>query len=193
MKLSLILPILFTITFACSLTSGQIGFHREQLTVSVSGESCSLDADYYFKNSAFRPAGCSIFYPLINRKGLPLPDSILVLADSKGTPIGFEKTSEGILFYLDLKSEEARKIRGRYRQRTPLHKFEYILTSTKAWGKPLEFAEFCIVVPDSFQLTSCSPSYDTNEKIEHAMVYHITRQHFMPTSNLIVQWKRRTQ
>ncbi len=192
-KLSLILPILFTSTFACSLTSGQIGFLREHLTVSVSGESCSLDGDYYFKNSASRPAGCSIFYPLISRPDLPYPDSILVLADSASTPIGFEKTSESILFYLDLKPEETRKIRVQYRQRTPLQKFEYILTSTRAWGKPLELAEFRIVVPDSFQLTSCSPSYDTNEKNGHTMVYHVRRQHFMPTSNLSLQWTRRAR
>lgn len=191
MRLPFLLTVLITIVGASPPTSAQIGFVREHITVTIVGNFCSLDADYFFRNSSARPSGCSIFYPLINRKDLPYPDSILVLADSAGTPIGFEKTSEGIMFFLDLKSEETKRIRVRYRQQTPSQKFEYILTSTKAWGKPLELAEFRIVVPDSLTLTSCSPKFDTTETIQHNTYYHIKRHAFMPHSNLIVKWKRR--
>jgi hypothetical protein len=175
---------------ACQPTSAQIGFVHEHITVTIAGGSCSVDADYYFKNSAPRPSGCSIFYPLIHRSDLPYPDSILVLADSAETPIGFERTTEGIVFFLDLTPEETKRIHVRYRQRTPVRKFEYILTSTKAWGKPLQLAEFQIVVPDSLKLISCSPGFDRKETIKNTAYYHIKRSNFMPDSNLIVKWKR---
>ena len=189
MRLQLTLTILVTAVGIYQPTSAQIGFVREHITVTVAGGSCALDADYYFKNSARRPSGCTIFYPLINRSDLPYPDSISV-ADSAGAPIGFERTTEGIMFFLDLKSEETKKIRVRYRQRTPSQRFEYILTSTKAWGKPLELAEFRIVVPDSLKLISCSPVFDRKETIKNTVYYHIKRSKFMPDSNLIVKWKR---
>lgn len=193
MKLSLSSLILVTMIFACPQAGAQVAFIREHITVSVSGTLCTLDADYYFKNSSARPASCSIFYPLINRKDLPYPDSILVLTDSIDAPTRLEKASEGILFYLSLRGKETRNVHVRYRQKTPAQKFEYILTSTKAWGKPLELAEFQIVVPDSLRLVSCTPAFDAKQKSEHEAVYLITRHDFLPASNLVVQWKEGTQ
>jgi hypothetical protein len=159
----------------------------------VHGNSCWLDGTYYFENHGPVAAGWSIFYPLINTTELPFPVSVSVVDASNGDPLTFENSTTGVLFFLSVPPERTKKIRVRYHQQTPAGKFEYILTTTKAWGRPLERAEFSIVVPDSLELISCSPSFDRKEKNGQETIYHIRRDHFMPASNLMIQWKRRKQ
>lgn len=173
--------------------SQSIQFARERITINVEGSSCSLDADYYFKNNGSVAAGWSIFYPLLNTEALPFPDSIIVVDGSTGNTLPIDTSTHGVLFHLKVPPQSTKKIRVRYHQQTPAGKFEYILTTTKAWGRPLERAEFSIVVPDSLELISCSPSFDTKKRSGQETVYYIKRNNFMPDSNLIVQWKRRTQ
>lgn len=193
MKVVLI-SILSALALLGAQTSAQsVQFVREEITVRVADKSCALEGVYYFKNPGPSPAGCSILYPLIDTDSLPYPDSITVLDDSTARPIGFEKTTEGVLFYLSVPPQQTRRIRIWYSHRTPVRRFEYILTSTQAWGRPLERAEFHIVVPEFLTLVSCSPPFDTKETSEHRIIYRITRSNFMPGSNLTVQWKRRSQ
>ncbi len=167
-------------------------FVSEKITVSVLGGFCTLDGVYSFKNQGPAAARWPIYYPLTNTGALPFPDSISVLDASTGKHLAFEKSGDGVLFPLDIPPEHTRRIRIRYSQRTPAAEFEYILTTTRAWGRPLERAEFKIVIPDSLRLTSCSPSFVAMEKTGRGTVYHITRTNFMPASNLHIQWKRRT-
>lgn len=188
-----VLVILVVVLSSQHSAAQSIQFAREEIAVNVGGSSCWLDADYYFANHGSMAAGWSIYYPLINTDTLPFPDSIMVADASTGGALAFEKSANGVLFFLNIPPEGTRKIRVRYHQQTPAERFEYILTTTKAWGRPLERADFHIMVPDSLQLTSCSPAFDVKDKIEHATVYAISRYDFMPASNLVVQWKRRTQ
>jgi hypothetical protein len=191
---SQLILVLIAVMFPLARASAQsIQFSREEITVIVSDKSCTLEGVYYFRNPGPGSAECSILYPLIDTDSLPYPDSITVLDDSTREAIGFERSTEGVVFYLNVPALQTRKIRIWYNQRTPLQQFEYILTSTQAWGRPLERAEFHIVVPESLTMISCSPSFDTKEQSEHGIIYHIKRNNFMPASNLTIQWKRRTQ
>jgi len=170
-----------------------VQFASENLTVNVLDSCCTMDGVYSFRNQGAGVARWSIYYPLLNTTALPFPDSISISDNSTREVLRFEKTGDGVLFPLEVQPQHTRGIRIWYRQRTPAQTFEYILTTTKAWGKPLELAEFHIVVPDSLQLVSCSPPFDTKRRSNQRTAYHIKRTSFMPASNLTITWKRRAQ
>lgn len=170
-----------------------VQFASENLTVSVLDSCCTLDGVYSFVNQGPVAARWSIYYPLLNTKALPFPDSISISDNATHDQLQFEKTGDGVLFALEVQPRHTRRIRIWYRQRTPARTFEYILTTTKAWGKPLELAEFHIIVPDSLRLISCSPAFDARERKGLRTIYHIKKTTFMPASNLAMTWKRRAQ
>ena len=170
-----------------------VQFASENITVSVFDSWCTLEGVYTFKNPGPVAARWSIYYPLLNTKALPFPDSVSISDNSTHEQVKCEKTGDGVLFSLEVQPQHTRRIRIWYRQRTSGRTFEYILTTTKAWGKPLELAEFHIVIPDSLQLISCSPPFDATRRKDQQTVYHIKKKRFMPASNLVVNWKRRTQ
>ena len=194
MKILLYVSTLLVISGFWLRVPGQsVQFASENLTVSVLYSCCTLDGVYSFVNQGPVAARWSISYPLLNTKELPFPDSISISDNSTHEQLRFEKTDDGVLFSLEVQPKKTKRIRIRYWQQTPAHAFEYILTTTRAWGKPLELAEFHIVIPDSLRLISCSPPFDATGRKDQQTVYHIKKKRFMPASNLVITWKRRIQ
>jgi hypothetical protein len=184
--------ILLAISASCSSASAQTTqFVREKITVRVHGTYCTLDASYYFRNHGASVAQCPIFYPLLNTKTLPFPDSLFAAEDTSTTPLALNRTKDGVSFSIRIPPDETKCVRVWYRQRTPVKRFEYILTTTQLWGKPLELAEFIIIVPDSLQLTFKSIPVDKIVKHGSETEYHSVQRNFMPTANLVIEWKRR--
>ena len=67
---------------------------------------------------------------------------------------------------------------------------EYILTTTKKWGRPLEFIEFIIKIPESYQLINLSFPYLYRKNENQNNFYYIKKENFMPEQNLMVEWGR---
>jgi hypothetical protein len=166
-------------------------FVREEISIRVHEGYCTLDGWYEFKNTQNDAAFWPIFYPLLNNAAIPLADSIRITDAETEDVLPFESGVNGVSFALTMPPRAPKAIRISYRQRTPKERMEYILTSTKQWGKPLESATFRVVVPDSLRLTHISIPYDSLTKRGHEVEYVIHKKAFMPRSNLIVKWKRR--
>jgi len=175
------------------LPAQTVEFAGESINVRIHDSTCELEGVYTFRNSGPSPADRAIFYPLLRTGDLPYPDSVAVMDDVTGDRMHFEPAREGILFHLEVRPERPRRIRIWYRQQTPARRFEYILTTTRSWGKPLDRAEFHIQIPESLRLLSCSPPCDTREQVDRVTVYHVLKRNFMPVSNLAITWKRRTR
>jgi hypothetical protein len=166
-------------------------FVREEISIRVHGPLCTLDGRYEFKNTQDRTALWPIFYPLLNSATIPLADSIRISDAGTEKLLPFESGVNGVSFALNMPPRASRAIRISYRQLTPKRRMEYILTSTKQWGKPLESATFRVAVPDSLRLTHISIPYDSLTTRGHDVEYFIRRKVFMPWSNLVITWERR--
>lgn len=166
-------------------------FVREEIAIRVHGEYCTLDGRYEFRNTEHHAALWPIFYPLLNTDVVPLADSVQIHDAESGESLPSESGVNGVSFALSMPSRASRAIRISYRQLTPKQTMEYILTSTKQWGKPLENATFRVMVPDSLKLTHISIPTSSHTKRGHDVEYLIQKKAFMPRSNLIVKWERR--
>ena len=166
-------------------------FVEETIEVRICGSYSTLNGTYTFKNHGSSDAVWSIFYPLLNTKQIPFADSVCVFDTTSKRSIPFATSNEGISFPVTTPAEATSTYRIFYKQRTPARTMEYILTTTKEWGRPLERATFIITIPDSLQLTGISILYDRVEKSRNEHVYHIFKADFLPKNNLVINWRRR--
>jgi hypothetical protein len=188
----LLIAVVAVIQLALSSTS-VAQFVREEISIRVHGSYCTLDGRYEFKNTQNDAALWPIFYPLLSTVAIPLADSIRIYDADTAEPLPFESGSNGVSFSIPMPPLGSKTIQITYRQRTPKERMEYILTTTKKWGKPLERATFRVIVPDSLRLTHISIPYDSLMKRGHDVEHLIRKKAFMPRSDLVVKWERRKQ
>jgi hypothetical protein len=164
-------------------------FAREELTVVVSGSYCDVTAFYTFHNPTNSPMRQQLFYPLPAHQ--PFPDSLSVADLAAGTVVPYTVSTKGISFEIDCAPHTDRTYCIRFRQRTPQQSIEYILTTTRAWARPLEHARFVFVIPCEYALTASSFPPDRQTDQDGARTYTIEKREFMPDRDLTVRWKRR--
>lgn len=166
-------------------------FYREVITVEVAGTHCWLSGAYHFRNRTASPITVPLYYPLFDHAELPFPDSITVEKIGHGSAIPFVRRGTGIDFRITIPAQDSAAYRVCYRQPTPENRMEYILRSTRQWRRPLEKAQFRIILPDTLRLTSVSLPMTRLRKDARRTVYGCLRRNFMPDENLIITWKRR--
>lgn len=168
-------------------------FVREEVSIHVHGDYCTVEGTYEFANTQDHATLWPIFYPLLNTATIPLADSIHVHDGDTGDPIPFERGSNGTSFSISMPPLGSKTVRITYLQRTPKQLMEYVLTTTKHWGRPLAMAIFRVVMPNSLRLTHISIPYGSRVERGDGVEYIIRKRAFMPRLNLIFQWERRRQ
>jgi hypothetical protein len=168
-------------------------FIEELIKLRVHGEYCTVEGTYSFKNNAATDAVWTVFYPLLNTKHLPFPDSVHVTSLATKGSVPFLAANNGISITVAILPNSVSEYRVFYRQRTPAQTMEYILTTTKHWNSPLRRAMFVIRIPDSFQLTRISIPYDRVEAGQGEKVYLTRKHNFMPEKNLLIRWRKKTR
>lgn len=188
------LSLLFIAHASCgfiSLYAQSPQFVDEMIEVRVYGEYCTVVGTYSFKNHGTSDASWTVFYPLLNNADLPFPDSLFVMNIETKDTVTVTAARNGISYSISVPASKTRKYKVYYRQRTPARRMEYILTSTRQWGRPLERATFSIIIPDSFLLASISIPFNDVENRWNERVYHIRKNNFLPRNNLVIRWKRK--
>ncbi len=160
-----------------------IFFTSEQIEIAVFPEFCEVRGDYHFQNKENRSP--QIIYPFVINDNLNFPDSIAIFQKNL-TPINYRQGKNAITFTL-----KGQYFGSYYHQQTPGHYFEYILTSTAAWDKPLAQATYIIKLHHSLELTDLSIPYNDVEKGKNFTIYKTLRKNFMPKKNIIIQWSEK--
>jgi hypothetical protein len=70
---------------------------------------------------------------------------------------------------------------------------KYILITTQQWKHPLRKAEYIISLPAEFELQNISIAPDRSDSDSTHNIYYITKENFMPDTDLIVTWARRKE
>lgn len=183
------IPIIAIIFIASQFFDHALNFEKEKIAINVSSGECMLTGDYYFKNNSPQPCTRTIFYPLINTVDLPFPSSISVTDVYENKALKYTISKNGVAFALKLSSYDTKVIRIEYHQKTMSNRFEYILTTTHFWKKPLRRAEFSISMPKHLVLSSISMSYESTQTNSNERRYYIRRENFMPEKNLFFEWR----
>ena len=165
-------------------------FEKEKIRINITNDTCIVKGDYYFRNTTREQVHATMPYPVAISDSLPVPYFIRVTDLSGGDEVLTEQLNSSYIFEITVPPYSTRTYRIEYRQHTPYKYFEYILTTTVFWNKPLQSADFLIFLPDDHVLQFLSLPHDAIEETGENTIYYIHRDNFMPTKNLVIIWEK---
>jgi hypothetical protein len=134
------------------------------------------------------PLKTRLFYPFPISEDLPFPDKVEVRSMESGVHLPLLGGDGGVSFVLEMDSLAQSSIHVEYWQTAESHIFEYILTTTQAWSRALEWANYEIHVPEHLELEYCSLDLDTSWVEIEKRVYSIYRENYLPVKNFEIRW-----
>lgn len=180
---------LFFILLTSSLFCQSIQFFREKIVMEISESDCHLKGIYYLKNETDKPTTKNLFYPFIINERLPYPDSVKVIDFVSNETIDFLDSKKGVYFTVHIPKLSIKIFQVDYYQKTLLNEMEYILTTTKFWGKPFDIAEYEIIIPANYKIKYLSMDF-TDKKVENNKhILYLMKRNFMPEKNFFVKWE----
>jgi len=157
----------------------ELQFYREEIVFTIDSAFVRTDAVYYFCNVGDKALLTSLFYPFPENI-INLIDSLVITESGSETAIPFRQSENGVFFPISLYPYGYSSYRVFYRQRLTKGHFRYILTSTSAWGRPLESASYELQMPLSFTLDSLSYRQDTCHIRGDRWIYQWKKKDFLP-------------
>ncbi len=170
---------------------GPIRFYREYVRVEPSPGRTRVVGLYYFRNTSEEPVETGMVYPFpVDRHHMP-PFRIRAWekrGDTFGL-IGFVHGDDSIQWRTSFAPGEEKIVRIEYVQEIKRNHAVYIVTTTKAWGEPIELAEFEFRIPAGLDSVEFSFEPDHVESAGDTAVHFLKRTHFFPDSDLTVTWR----
>ncbi|MCL5031369.1 MAG: hypothetical protein M1480_20390 [Bacteroidetes bacterium] len=180
------IKISWLLLFICSFAYGQrANFFKEDITFRLDSIHFNVEGYYWFANNSDKPVSSDIFYPFPNSSGEKI-DSIRLFNISAGQKTHYKlEGSNGISFDLFIAPHDTVLFQIGYRQELTSDSAEYILRTTQGWGKPLEHAEYKLIVPADFKIKNFSYQPDKSYNIENQKIYYWKMENFMPSRDMV--------
>lgn len=168
-----------------------LSFASETIRIVVLADSIEVDGVYRFVRRPSETDATSLFYPFPR-------DSLLGGArmvslegrepDAAWYPLRFENPSarvSGVRWWIPSSPSEPHfETRAVYRQARLEDYGRYIVTTTAAWGLPLQWARFEIVLPRECEITLASFPFEPDD--DGVYVYETTQ--FLPDRDIMFRW-----
>jgi hypothetical protein len=169
---------IFIIPFSGFLKAqNQVSFFEEHIDFSIDDKYFSINGIYSFYNNSYELVNKHIAFPFAGNTSMI--DSIRVFDLNKMQFLEFKTREKSISFILTLSPRDTLDINIFYRQYTS-NKNTYIITSTQAWGKPLEKAVYTLTTAKDIIIKSFSYNPDTFIYAKGSKVYYWWKYNFMP-------------
>jgi len=165
--------------------SSRVKFYKEIIEIECYENEHVVHGKYFFENLTDSYLTMTIKYPFPVDENHPFPHEI----DVKN--YFYRKDSTSIYFIFKMLPYEKKFFEVIYKQKHFDNSVTYILTSTHAWGKAIEEAEYFITVPNSWK--NLSLSYHPTKTVEqknNKIQYYILKKDFFPENNLFISWKK---
>ena len=183
---------IFFLLFGSCASGQKVIFFKEYIAFRLSTEYFYVDGTYWFSNPSDRGTKRLIYYPLPMAGKISSVDSVDVFDITHGIqPRISDRTETGFSFILRTAGRETTLYHIAYHQKISGDSAVYILRSTQAWNRPLDYAEYKLLVEDSVVTTGFSYSPDKVYDVEGKKIYLWRRGNFMPDKDFIIYFKSR--
>ena len=170
------------------LIAQELDFYKEDLTFRLNKNYFKVDGLYWFANHSDQNIKSIIYFPF--SEGIENIDSVEVFNLTKGqSGRKLNKHKMGISFLLEAAPNDTLIYNIKYNQKITCDSVQYILLTTKYWNKPLETAEYKLIIEDSLKLTGSSYEPDKFYKIDGQEILYWRKQKFMPQKDFIFHFK----
>ena len=188
-RLTLLL-ILVTIAFY-KLSAQNLDFYREDLTFILDDSSFTVTGYYYFLNSGEQNEKLDMLYPFpSNEEYGEITD---VYAYKHGNPLKnalMHYSENAAIVNLEIDAGKTTMVRIGYTQELMGSKAEYILMSTKAWGKSMKEVNYTLIAPHDLKIDSLSYPPDFSNDKSGKTIYYYHKENFMPDREFEVYFNR---
>lgn len=178
--------------FSIEVYCHSLEFIQEDISFSIQDSFFCVKGIYYICNITDKPVNNILYYPFPVDSLYGIVDSVLIYNLTDTIPVKIIKRKEnGFSFKISLEPFRVGKYKIFYRQRLKANKAEYILTTTKHWGKPLQTANFQLEIPNHIKIDSLSFKPDSIYVNHDISKYFWKKTDFMPDRNFIIIFDRK--
>ncbi len=169
----------------------RVTFAGEKIIMDIEDGRVTVTGHYYFRRNDPEKVSIPLIYPFPVNGNMSFPDTVEVFQGDRLSPVEYRENIQSGAIYFKVNVEMESEFTVRYSQELHAPEAVYILETTKAWGRPLLWAEFVFSLPAHLRMTECSYTPDSSTSEDNRTVYRITRKNFMPDRNLTVRWTER--
>jgi hypothetical protein len=183
----MILFIAWVIMCACGAAQ-ELSFYQENIFMRLEPGNFFVTGHYFLKGEPEK--NYVLTYPFPVDKSYGEVDSLLIMDLNTGRFIEpLSRKPSGILFKVEFGDTSDIVIQIFYRQKLPGTRAEYILTSTLGWKKPLERANFQLLLKPDIHITGFSIPPDDSAKSTTEQIYYWFMKDFMPEKNMVLEFR----
>lgn len=175
------------------IASLPISFDSEWIRLYIRGDSLEIRGTYWFWCRGRAESAISLFYPFPQDSLLRGARMVSLVAQQGGgvpTPIRFEDVPQanGARWRVPPCTGDTMAVEAVYRQALVTDYARYIVTTTKAWDRPLRRARFEIHLPQGAEPLEFSFPFQKRER-DGDTFYVYEAMSFFPDRDIIVRWR----
>ncbi len=169
-----------------------VRFDSEVIHLRIVGDSLEVDGSYFLACRPWKAPKVELIYPYPSDDRLGGARMLSLEGRGRGKPwepLSFEEIppAHGARWWIPLGISDTLEVRAVYRQAILGRYARYIVTSTKAWGRPLRKARFEVTLPPATHPVSFSFPF-IQETIDGSHVFVFETTDFLPNRDITVEW-----
>lgn len=176
------------------LPNRQVEFFKEEITMTITDSTSSISGVYYFRNNTEKDKPFAVAFPFYVDGVSQYPHGIRAYTVNGDDTLTIETEAlEGqnaIRMRIPMKPKEVTVWYLDYTQRIESDYARYILTSTSAWGKPLEEATYRFIIPMDYRIIEIWPRADKVRRVKPNLEIWCEKINFMPDQDMRIFWER---
>jgi hypothetical protein len=182
--------LLIVLAFSSYIICQEFRFTREDITFRIDTLYFYVDGYYWFVNLSEEEIRKSIYFP-VSKGGDIKTDSMEVYDVGKVRPVNiYSVNSGGFSFTAHIFPGDTAVYRIKYRQKINSDSVTYILLSTQQWNRPLDLAEYKLIVNNSTGLIGAAYKHDKIYTIGEDKIYYWNREKFMPDRDMVFHFRK---
>lgn len=174
--------------------SRQVEFFKEEITMAITDSTSSISGAYYFRNNTEKDKPYAVVFPFYVDGVSHYPHEIRAYTVDDGDTLVIEPARlEGrnaVRLRIPMRPEDVTIWHLDYTQRIESDYARYILTSTEAWGQPLEEATYRFLIPADYRIIEIWPKVDKARRLESTIEMWCEKINFMPDQDMRIFWDR---
>ena len=187
--------LLFEMTFIAILPvkswgAPKLSFFKENITFTICAQdTIEVHGIYWFSNTGDDSISTYITYPFPIDSNAAYPYYIVVAQSDTHKTVAYQKFSRGISWRQSVPARGFDSVSVVYRQKVKKGCGQYIVSTTKLWGKPLQKANFTVRVPRRITMIFWTFQADSVTTTNDTILYHSYFNSFLPDGEMEVHWR----
>lgn len=180
-NLKIFILIFFLSSLIIQSRAQRADFYREYISIEISDSAVMINGIYYFRNVHDTPLQSNLFYPFPKDSTYgEISDVFAFEMNDSAKNVLVSHNQRLAALKLNIPPNAEKKLNIGYTQKISGNHAEYIVTTTQKWKKPIELAQFELIVPDHFVIDGLKYiPHDTSAR-NNKVHYYFSEEAFFP-------------